>query len=123
MTGIVQQSETTSAQAGEVYEPVGRVGRALETSIEAMDWLTDADDAAVETARYFARVVDAAAGTGDPQMMIKAVNFGPHLMNVLRDLGATPAARGELGKSAAEEVDPAEKLLSDLINSVPKRAA
>ena len=100
--------------SGEVYEPsvMGDVERALTSSIKAMDWLTPADDAAVEIAFHLARVIDGATKSGDVTLMMKAQNYGPHLKNVLNDLGGTPASRGVLG--AVADSKPKESKVDEL---------
>lgn len=97
-------------------DPTGRVSAALERSLLAMDWLTDADDAAVEVARYLAGVLDhchaVASRDQDPSLLLKAQNFAPHLKNVLNDLGGTPVSRGAVGGDDVQR-DPTEEALGD----------
>lgn len=78
--------------------------------------LRAADKALVAAGRRLAGRIDAAAGSIDPTAETKALYLIPHLLNVLRELGATPAARDEIVSRApgapAEGDAPAE--LSDL---------
>lgn len=62
--------------------------------------LSDVDAAAVALGRRYCEQVDAASGLGDPVAVIKALHLIPHVMNVLKELGATPAARGSVKQSA-----------------------
>lgn len=55
------------------------------------------DDALVEAGRKIAARVDEATATGEGQEVTKALYLLPHLMNVLREMHATPNARLEAG--------------------------
>lgn len=62
-----------------------------------------------------ARQIDYALRHGQGQEVTKALYLVPHLMNVLRELGATPAARKQLkeyaGTAAAEsDGEPVDEL-------------
>lgn len=63
--------------------------------------LRKADAALVAAGRRLAGRIDAAAGSIDPVAETKALYLIPHLTNVLRELGATPAARDEIIGAAA----------------------
>ncbi|RRD61641.1 hypothetical protein [Leucobacter sp. OH1287] len=80
-----------------------RMGGAVEATLKCVS-LRDVDEAAAETARRIAASIDAAADTGDRTVEMKALYLVPHLMNVLRELGATPEARGEVAKAAVPAV-------------------
>lgn len=54
------------------------------------------DQALVALGRRYCEQVDAASGLGDPIAVTKALHLIPHVVNILRELGATPAARGAL---------------------------
>lgn len=71
---------------------------------QAMDGLqlTAADGALKAAGRRIAERIDASTGAFDPTAETKAMYLMPHLMNVLRELGATPAARAAV-KTAKEE--------------------
>lgn len=64
--------------------------------------LSKADGALVAAGRRLAERIDAASASIDPEAETKAMYLTPHLMNVLRELGATPAARASV-KNAKEE--------------------
>lgn len=67
---------------------------AVEATINALD-LQPQDQAAVDLAFKYAKAIDDAGS--DPEAQAKVMYVGPHLLNALRDLGATPAARKALG--------------------------
>lgn len=74
--------------------------------------LGDVDAAAVAAGRRVAEQIDAATATGDGMAITKALYLLPHLMNVLRELGASPAGRvavegvaGEVGAAAQQSND------------------
>ena len=71
-----------------------------------------ADGALIAAGRRIAERIDAAASAGDAQAETKALYLVPHLMNVLRELGATPAARGEVGRKAGNESGKKAKLIA-----------
>lgn len=58
------------------------------------------DTALIEAGRWVVRQIDAAANSGDPATEAKAVFMVPHLVNVLRELGATPATREDMKRQA-----------------------
>lgn len=102
-------SITGGAQAGTVLHAT--LTDAVEASIKAMDWLTDADDAAITLARTYAARIDTALATGEGQEVTKALYLGPHLLNTLRALGGAPDARGQLdtGKPASAAASALDK--------------
>lgn len=55
------------------------------------------DAALVEAGRKIADRVDEATATGEGQEVTKALYLVPHLMNVLREMYATPKARVDAG--------------------------
>lgn len=96
---------------------------AVKASVDAMDWLTDTDQAmktlALRQAEEIEKAVDRAeelralqrefAGDDSAQKRLKALEamcevtktvgwLGPQLQGVLRDLGGAPKARAELKK-------------------------
>ena len=66
-------------------------------AVDAMPWLTDADQAAVDLAKTYAAAIDEAIDTEKPDVITKALYLGPHLLKALAELGATPAGRKALG--------------------------
>lgn len=80
----------------------GQLLASYEATIKA---LTNADAdgidcAAVEAGRAVARQIDFAIKHGTGQDVTKALYLLPHLMNVLKELGATPQARSEMNANA-----------------------
>ena len=55
------------------------------------------DDALIEAGRKIADRVDEATDSGEGQEVTKALYLVPHLMNVLREMYATPKVRLEAG--------------------------
>lgn len=72
-----------------------------ENTIAALD-TTEADAAVIASGRVIARQIDYAIHHGTGQEVTKALYLVPHLMNVLRELGATPAARGSIANALQE---------------------
>lgn len=82
------------------------------------------DEAIVETARRYARAIDLSesvktrcrecgeVAVPDHTAKTKALYLGPHLVNALRELGLTPAARNQ--SSGGEQVDPADQAFNEL---------
>jgi hypothetical protein len=85
---------------------------AVEKSLRAATWLTEADEATKELARGYASYVDAAHAAADAELIHKAYSVaGPNLHKTLTSLGLNPEARKELGvKGEAQEVDPIDEL-------------
>jgi hypothetical protein len=83
---------------------MGDLRSAFDRSVTANRELVGAlDDALVEAGRQVADRVDAAMEMGEGQEVTKALYLVPHLMNVLKEMYATPKARHEagIGKEAA----------------------
>ena len=93
-------------------ESLGRLATAVEKSLQAATWLTDADEAVKELARGYATYVDDAHNAGDSELIHKAYSVaGPNLQKTLTSLGLNPEARKELGvKGESQEVDPIDEL-------------
>lgn len=84
---------------------MGDLRDAFDASVKANRQLLDGlDDALVEAGRKVADRVDAATETGEGQEVTKALYLVPHLMNVLREMYATPKARREAGLEKDESV-------------------
>lgn len=77
---------------------------AFEETVAALE-LGPSDRALVQAGRRIAASIDAVAGTGDRVAESKALYLVPHLMAVLRELGATPAAREELAGAATSSLE------------------
>lgn len=73
------------------------LAESVRSSIEAMTWLEDSDQATADLAVNYAEQVDVAVASGDPEAARSAMYLGPHLLNTLRALGGTPAERKALG--------------------------
>lgn len=88
------------------------LGEAVETSLTAATWLTEADEATKELARRYAALVDNANASGDLDLINRAHSTaGPNLQKTLTSLGLNPEARKELGvKGESQEVDPIDEL-------------
>jgi len=80
----------------------GTVLAAFDESVKSSTLLQDDMDAAlVESGRRIAERIDIATATGAGQEVTKALYLVPHMMNVLREMGATPAARAAMKKTAS----------------------
>lgn len=80
---------------------MGDLREAFDRSVEANTQLVGGlDDALTEAGRKIADRVDVATASGEGQEVTKALYLVPHLMNVLREMYATPKARidGGIGK-------------------------
>lgn len=93
-------------------ENLGRLSDAVEKSLQAATWLSEADEAAKELARGYAAYVDEAHARADPELIHKAFSVaGPNLQKTLTSLGLNPEARKELGvKGETQEADPIDEL-------------
>src|SRR5947209_6682499 len=78
------------ASVRQLKQPEGVLG-AVTTGVAAMSWLGPADQGMVALAFEYARQIDAA----DDHKTVGWI--GPHLANVLRALGGSPAERKALG--------------------------
>lgn len=77
---------------------MGDLREAFDRSVGANKQLVgELDDALVEAGRVIADRVDEATSTGEGQEVTKALYLLPHLMNVLREMYATPKVRVEAG--------------------------
>lgn len=85
----------------------------FDKSIDALS-LAPEDGAIVSAGRRIAEKIDAAAGGMDPVAETKALYLVPHLVNLLRELGATPAARAALKRAAAAKEGESRGKLADL---------
>lgn len=78
----------------------------------------DLDDALVAAGRAIADRVDAAVASGDGEELGKALYLVPHLMNVLREMYATPKSR----RDAGVEVEVKRDALADIRDIRGRRA-
>lgn len=87
-----------------------------EATVAALD-TTEADAAVIASGRAIARQIDYSLQHGTGQEVTKALYLVPHLMNVLRELGATPTARGNI-QNAAKEVKPVADELEEYLAKI-----
>lgn len=73
---------------------------AFEATVEASDSIDDVDAALVQSGRTVAGRIQDAVDNEAGQEVTKALYLMPHLMNILREMGATPAARNALDGKA-----------------------
>lgn len=66
---------------------------AFDESVTSSDQVQSVDKALIEAGRTIADRVDAAVALGEGQEVTKALYLMPHLVNILRELMATPSAR------------------------------
>lgn len=83
--------------------------QAFDQSASTSADVTDVDAALLEAGRKIADRVDAAVASGEGQEVTKALYLVPHMVNVLREMLATPASR-ELAKKAATAAPEGSKL-------------
>lgn len=82
---------------------MGDLRDAYDRTVAADKQLTAGlDDALVEAGRKIADRVDEATETGEGQEVTKALYLLPHMMNVLREMHATPDARLKAGVGKEE---------------------
>lgn len=84
---------------------------AFNATVAELDTL-GVDAALIAAGRAVARQIDYALRHGTGQEVTKALYLVPHLMNVLREMGATPEARASV-KSVAGAVESARPSLAD----------
>lgn len=77
------------------------VASAFDRAVEANRVVEDQDQALVAVGRKIAEQIDYASEFLTGQELTKALYLTPHLVNVLKEMLATPAARKDL-KSASE---------------------
>lgn len=73
---------------------------AFDASVESSTQVQDVDAGLIEAGRKIADRVDQAVATGEGQEVTKALYLVPHMVNVLRELLATPASRNAARLSA-----------------------
>ncbi len=76
---------------------------AFDASVAASTAVKPVDQALVEAGRKIANRVDAAAALGEGQEVTKALYLVPHMVNILRELLATPASRTAAGLEDREK--------------------
>ncbi len=91
---------------------MAQIRDAFDATVDACP-LDPVDAALVEAGRTIADRVDAAVASGEGPEVTKALYLVPHLVNVLREMQATPAAR-----KAAAKVDGPDKPQASPLASV-----
>ena len=76
---------------------MGDLLASFETTVKASELIRPVDAALVETGRQIAAQIDYAVENLTGQDLTKALYLSPHLVNILRELMATPAARHAAG--------------------------
>lgn len=74
--------------------------KAYDQAVSSSDAVGDVDAALVASGRAIAERIDAAVAAGEGQEVTKALYLTPHMVNILRELLATPASRAALEASA-----------------------
>lgn len=94
--------------------PKGGLAAAFEETVAALN-LPKVDKSAIATGRTVAQQIDETLEFGTPHERTKALYLVPHLMNVLKALGATPEARDEITKAAKAggRENPIEQILRE----------
>lgn len=98
-------SETRSRMSASVEGNKSSLVDAYDRTVEAVSGVDDGgkDEAIVSVGRTLVEQIDWAVKHGVGQEVTKALYLVPHLMNVLRELGATPAVRGSLKEAIKEK--------------------
>lgn len=88
--------------------------RAFDVSVASSRHTDGRDSALVEAGRSIADRIDSAITVGDGVEVTKALYLIPHMLNVLREMYATPASRiaAEEAAAPAPEPRPAENRLA-----------
>jgi hypothetical protein len=87
---IGERREKLSAR---VPEDQRNMRDAYDASLTSSPHINDVDQALIESGRTIADRIDAAIALGEGQEVTKALFLLPHMVNILRELLATPAAR------------------------------
>lgn len=102
----------------------GSLEQAYEASIEASraaGVVTDVDAGAVELGRVVSRHIDRAVSEFQGQELTKALYLMPHVMNVLRELLATPASRVAAAKAVPSRVSTVGPAVAEVDDEVKTR--
>lgn len=76
---------------------MGDLRDAFDRTVDASELVKPVDAALIEAGRKIADRVDEATATGEGQEVTKALYLVPHVVNILREMLATPAARRAAG--------------------------
>ncbi|ATL65131.1 terminase small subunit [Nocardia terpenica] len=83
---------------------MGSLPESVAAAVAEMDWLTPADQAAVDLALRYAMQIEAGISRGG-QDATRALYLGPHLLRTLAELGGTPGGRTTLGHNNSGRVE------------------
>lgn len=97
---VLKLAEMRMRIAGVVESGLTPLTESFDKTVDALE-LSDQDAALVAFGRRYCEQVDAASALGDPLAVTKALHLMPHVVNVLRELGATPAARASFANAEA----------------------
>lgn len=78
---------------------------AYNETVEANTYKADVDAALIESGRTIAARIQDAVDTAEGSELTKTLYLMPHLMNILREMGATPAARDAISGAKGERSD------------------
>lgn len=81
---------------------MGSLRQAFDSTAKVASQVRAADAALLETGRKIADEIDYAVANYEGQERTKALYLTPHLMNVLKEMLATPASRHAAGLSEKE---------------------
>jgi len=82
---------------------MGDLRDAFDKTVKASRLIQPVDSALLEAGRKIADRVDEVTETGDGQEITKALYLVPHMMNILREMFATPASRKAAGIADEEK--------------------
>lgn len=99
---VMRLTERRSRLMGLTGDGVGALRTAFDASVETSTLVDPIDVALVEAGRKIADRVDEATTTGEGQEITKALYLVPHMVNILREMLATPASRAAAGLIAKE---------------------
>ncbi len=100
--------------------PSRELRAAFDASVAASSLIRPVDEALIEAGRKIADRVDEATTTGEGQEVTKALYLLPHMVNILREMYATPASRRAAG---IEEQESAGGKLALLKSQARKRTS
>src|SRR5699024_3852223 len=93
----------------------GPLEKAVTSSVYNAAWLADSDDATIELAKTYARRIDKGTREFESGELTstdynKVLYLGPHLLNTLKALGATPEERKSLTSGDSNSDDAFDEL-------------
>lgn len=117
---VLKLTEMRLRIAGTVDAGLTPLTTAFDRTVDALAVNPDLDAALVALGRRYCEQVDAASGLGDPLAVTKALHLMPHVVSVLRELGATPEARGEV-RAVAPAAAAGEGAVTDELEAFKQR--